>query len=91
MSVPQLLPGDKPRLSSQLERLGAWYRAHPGTWVTLSEISGRIGASEAGASARLRDLRNKLHWTVEKRIRRSPGLFEYCGTPPGVPTQLGLL
>lgn len=91
MTLPTLLPRDKPRLSTQLERLGAYYRRSPKTWATLAELARAIGASEAGASARLRDLRNKLGWTVEKRIRKSPGLFEYHAVPPGVPAQLDLI
>lgn len=86
-----LQDSDQPRLDTQLAKLGDFYRRYPGTWLTLAEAAYRIGASEAGASARLRDLRNKLGWTVEKRIRKSPGLFEYHATPPGEPTQLSIL
>lgn len=89
MSAPQLLPRESPRLHGQVERLAAYYRRYPGTWASLKEVSGAIGASEAGASARLRDLR-KAGWVVDRR-RRKGNLWEYHASAPGIPAQLGLL
>ncbi len=85
------LSREAPRLTRQVDRLQAYFWRYPGTWATLRELSGAIGASEAGASARLRDLRNKMGWTVDRRIRKSPGLWEYRGSPPGEKPQLELL
>lgn len=88
---PQLVRSEQPRLHSQLERLQMLCQRYPGQWWTLEESARNIGASEAGCSARWRDLRNKLGWTVERRLRKSPGLYEYHGTPPGEPAQLSIL
>lgn len=65
-------------------------KQYPSQWWTLAESARNIGASEAGASARWRDLR-KAGWTVERRLRKSPGLWEYHGTPPGESQQLSLV
>jgi hypothetical protein len=49
-----------------------------GQWRTLSQIVLHVGGSEAGVSARLRDLRKQKFgaYTVNGR-RRSGGLWEY--------------
>jgi biotin operon repressor len=50
-----------------------------GAWLTLEEIRTRCGCgSEAGISARIRELRT-LGFTVDRRRRHAPtrGLFEY--------------
>lgn len=91
MVAPSVLRSEQPRLHSQLERLQMLCLRYPGQWWTLAESARNIGASEAGCSARWRDLRNTLGWAVEKRIRKSPGLWEYHGTPPGEPAQLSIL
>ena len=53
----------------------------PGGWATLRDIADASGASEAGASARLRELRSR-GWIVERK-RVSPGrnLWLYRLTP----------
>jgi hypothetical protein len=67
---------DDPRLTTQLALV---YRAlRGGGWWTLAELAYYSGGSEAGVSARLRDLRKKK-WgghTVVRR-RRQGGLHEY--------------
>lgn len=70
---------DLERLASSLDRVKALMR--DGRWRSLSEIAQRCGCSEAGASARLRDLRKPRfgRYTVERRRRGDPkaGLWEY--------------
>lgn len=73
---PDVSIADEKRLTGQLERV--FTLMSDGTWRTLAEIARAVGGSEAGVSARLRDLR-KPRWgrhTVE-RARRGPGLWEY--------------
>ena len=57
----------------------------PGGWATLRDIAEASGASEAGASARLRELRSK-GWLVERR-RVAPGrnlwLYHIAPKPQG--------
>lgn len=71
---------DGARLSSLLVKVRTLMA--DGTWRTLSEICAAIGAgSEAGVSARLRDLRKEQFggYTVERRRRGDGrrGLWEY--------------
>lgn len=70
---------DLSRLSNQLEKVKAVLLT--GKWFTLGELQGLCGGSEAGCSARLRDLRKTKFggYTVESRRRGEPkaGLFEY--------------
>lgn len=81
--VEQLLPTysgdlDGERLTSQLAAVLALMR--DGTWRTLSEIRAAIGrGSEAGLSARLREIRGSRRGRVERRRRGDPknGLHEY--------------
>lgn len=79
-----LLP--EKRLGKQLEAVrDLTVFRHAGAWFTFREICDRIfwlwgiSASEAGVSARLRDLR-KMGYTVEKRVR-SGNLWEYRVNP----------
>ena len=70
---------DKERLETQL---GKVYRLmRDGKWRTLAEIQAVAGGSEAGCSARIRDLRKPRHGShcVERRRRGEGkrGLFEY--------------
>ena len=71
---------EKKRLGKQLESV-RYHMLRLGGWRTLAEIVRVISdwdgitASEAGVSARLRDLR-KLGYTVDKRLR-SGSLWEY--------------
>lgn len=77
---------DEPRLSSQFERVRALML--DGQWRTLATIAGAVGASEAWASARLRDLRKARGGALlVDRRRVSGGLFEYRVRVPAVPVQ----
>lgn len=76
-------PGsDRDRLARQMTAVRAVMRDYQ--WHTLAELCQRIGAaSEAGVSARIRDLR-KARWganTVESRYV-ARGLWEYRLMPP---------
>lgn len=70
---------DERRLGSLLERVRELML--DGKWRSLAEIRTVAGGSEAGISARLRDLRKKKwgSYTVERRRRGDPngGLWEY--------------
>ena len=73
-------PGcDQKRLSGQLSRVLLLMRDRQ--WRSLSEIASAVGGSEAGVSARLRDLRKRRFGghVVERRRRGDPvrGLHEY--------------
>jgi len=58
---------DEERLKSQLSRVRRLMR--DGEWRTLTDIQQAVGGSEAGISARLRDLRKTRHGShaVEKK------------------------
>lgn len=69
---------DGERLTSQLDAVLALMQ--DGIWRTLSEIRAAIGrGSEAGLSARLREIRASRRGQVERRRRGDPknGLHEY--------------
>lgn len=69
---------DGERLTSQLDAVLALMQ--DGTWRTLGEIRAAIGrGSEAGLSARLREIRGSRRGQVERRRRGDPkqGLWEY--------------
>lgn len=77
------VPGlDKVRLNSQLRRVFDLMK--DGAWRTLDEIRAVAGGSEAGISARLRDLRKGKFGGYEVMSRRRgegrDGLHEYCLT-----------
>lgn len=67
---------DQKRLSSQLERVKALLL--DGKWRGLAELAASVNGSEAGVSARIRDLRKQRFgaWTIERR-RVDGGYFEY--------------
>ena len=67
---------DLDRLASQFERVKLLMR--DGRWRTLAEIAKLVDGSEAGVSARLRDLRKPRFggYTVERR-RVDGGLWQY--------------
>lgn len=70
-------PGhDQARLAGQLSRVQALMR--DGRWRTLSALTHIVGGSEAGVSARLRDLRKPRFGshTIERQ-RLKGGLFCY--------------
>lgn len=87
-AIPIPLPGtfdnviDGPRVKTQREAVEALM--NDGVWRTLAAIAAHTGASEAGASARLRDLRKKEYGarTVErKRAKPGSGLYLYRVVP----------
>jgi hypothetical protein len=67
---------DMERLASQLERVKRFMA--DGRWRTLGEIAARVRGSEAGVSARLRDMRKPRFggYSVERR-RVDGGLWQY--------------
>lgn len=67
---------DGERLRSQLQRVRDLMI--DGQWRTLAVIAVRAGGTEAGVSARLRDLRKARNggYTVERKYL-GEGLFEY--------------
>ena len=80
---------DRDRLVGQLDRVRALML--DGMWRDLASIRADVGGSEAGISARLRDLRKGSFggYQVERR-RVHGGLFEYRVLPP-IPTGQGAL
>ena len=94
-----LHPIDAPRIATLLECVRAVMEA--GEWLTLAQIQRECDArgvhgSEAGISARLRDLRKPQHGgrDVDRRRRgeASRGLWEYRLLPevmPGTQLELG--
>ncbi|MBG95081.1 MAG: hypothetical protein CL793_07495 [Chloroflexi bacterium] len=69
---------DFERLTSVLRRVRHLMVGERGRWWTLAELAARTGASEAGVSARIRDLRKRQNggYNVENR-RRGDGLWVY--------------
>lgn len=92
MSAPRLSPRDAPRLHAQILRLQKFFLAHPRAYFSLAELCHGIGAiSEAGLSARLREMTGEpYHWAKDKR-KRGRNLWEYKLTPPGIAAQLEIL
>src|SRR3990167_5654663 len=67
---------DRERLTRALDLVLAALRS--GGWWTLAQLAERAGCTEAGASARLRDLRKAQHGShVIGRRRVRGGLWEY--------------
>ncbi len=69
---------DGRRLNGQLARV--WSLMRDGTWRTLGEIAATVAGSEAGVSARLRDIRKPgfpLGARNVQRRRVTGGLWEY--------------
>lgn len=67
---------DGPRLAGQLERVKV--AMLDGQWHTLGELAEVCGGSEAGISARVRDLRKpKFGGHTVNRRRVSGGLWQY--------------
>lgn len=82
-TAPQRFDGDTfdatldgPRLTGAMERVRKVMADHQ--WHTLAEVAERAKCSEAGASARVRDLRKTKFgaYTVHRR-RVAGGLWEY--------------
>ena len=73
---PGIEPQDVQRLATQLEKVRSVLRS--GRWVTLAELAAATGGSEAGVSARIRDLRKLRNGSMRiDRRRVAGGLFEY--------------
>ena len=70
----------------------AFYVQYPGWW-TLEELVRGIGVtSEAGVSARLRELTGEPHFWVKAKRKRRGNLWEYRMSPPkSAPPQLELM
>lgn len=69
---------DYDRLRTSLEKV-RWLMIHPmGHWWTLRELADRTGSSEAGVSARIRDLRKSKHGgLVVEHDRVARGQWRY--------------
>lgn len=67
---------DEARLGRQMQAVKDYMLSHE--WVTLPQLHAAIGGSEAGLSARLRDLRKPRFggYTVDRK-RIEGGLFAY--------------
>ncbi len=68
---------DQKRLAGQMKRVFEAMRG--GEWFTLSELQAVAGGSEAGVSARIRDLRKKSFggYTIDRMRCGESGLFKY--------------
>ena len=69
---------DRDRLTGQLDRVRTLML--DGRWRTLAEIARLVNGSEAGVSARLRDLRKSHfggHAVERRRVEGAGGLHEY--------------
>jgi biotin operon repressor len=69
---------DFERLKTSLDKVRYLMLSERGRWWTLSELASRTGSSEAGVSARIRDLRKPHHggFSVENK-RMKGGLWKY--------------
>lgn len=71
---------DRERLGRQLQAVLTYLRTHDR--ATLRQLSGYSGGSEAGCSARIRDLR-KLGFDIQKeRVEPGSGLYQYWLVKP---------
>jgi hypothetical protein len=79
---------DGPRLTRQLDRVKTLM--NDGRWRTLAAIHRLVGGSEAGVSARLRDMRKSAHGNclIERKRVKDSGLFMYRWNR--MPTQIEL-
>jgi hypothetical protein len=68
---------DRKRLTGQL--LGVRDAMASGEWFTLAQLQAIVGGSEAGISARIRDLRKPAFggYNVERRRVADSGLYQY--------------
>ena len=80
---------DGKRLWTSLRAARDLLEKHQGEWFTLREIQDylsrdyHVASSEAGISARFRDLRKAKHGGLEMESRRvGGGLWEYRMKPP---------
>lgn len=82
MNLLEWKPEEKPHLGKQTQAVydvmsdGAWWTFHQLTAVIYAMH--HIGISEAGVSARIRDLRKQpLNLTVERQKTNRRGIFQY--------------
>ncbi len=68
---------DRPRLDSLRGRV--LDAMSTGQWLTLAELQKQCGNSEAGISARIRELRRLFGYTINRRRRGEAklGIWEY--------------
>lgn len=68
---------DRPRLDTLRGRV--LHTLSGGSWLTLAELQHECGNSEAGISARIRELRRVYGYTINRRRRGAPqyGIWEY--------------
>lgn len=67
---------DRERLKRSLDRV--WYAMRDGQWKSLADIRQRVGGSESGISARLRDFRKPRFGShTVNRKRLNCGLWMY--------------
>ena len=87
---PEYSDADHPRLISQHIRVKNFMT--PGYWFTLNEISKGTGSPPASVSAQLRHLRKERFgaYQVQRRLRQSPGLYEYKVLPSEPSGQLAM-
>lgn len=80
---PTLTFDDKVRLKTQAQRIFHLMSTEPG-WYSLTMLAAKANASEAGASARLRDFR-KPEWGNHHvdRVRSFGGVYLYRLRPNG--------
>tara|TARA_R110000744_G_scaffold74887_1_gene149310 strand:+ start:659 stop:1024 length:366 start_codon:yes stop_codon:yes gene_type:complete len=80
---------DFERLKTSLERVRFLMTNPAGSWWTLSELAERTGSSEAGISARIRDLRKEKNGShAVESVRHRDGLWRYRVAGP--PVQINL-
>lgn len=75
---PGLEPFDIERLGGQLRRV--YELLSTGEWYTLARLAELVRGSEAGVSARLRDLKKRRfgsHLIEKRRVIEGRGLWEY--------------
>ena len=87
MTLPRASSGfiqaiDVPRLASLRERIRDLMLDQK--WRTLAGIVSIVGGSEAGASARLRELRNDFKYQIDRRRVGESGLHEYRMVLPDI-------
>lgn len=72
------------RLTTQREKLRFLLTRYPSKWWTLAELNKNIGASEAGISARLRDMRKPQYGSYDIEKRHDGSLWHYRIRPVSV-------
>lgn len=73
-TLPFPTPEEQKRLAKQLTAIRDIVA--DGGWHTLGSLRAKTGFSDASISARLRELKNRHGWTLEKHLEK-PGLWLY--------------